>query len=69
MAVGGRRWPSVAVGGRRWPSVAVGGRRWPSVAVGEFYRLVGIFLHNSSVWHSLEDRPVKAEEMYDGIFV
>ena len=21
MAVGGRRWPSVAVGGRRWPSV------------------------------------------------
>ena len=34
MAVGGRRWPSVAVGGRRWPSVAVGGRRWPSVAVG-----------------------------------
>ena len=22
MAVGGRRWPSVAVGGRRWPSVS-----------------------------------------------
>ena len=34
MAVGGRRWPSVAVGGRRWRSVAVGGGRWLSVAVG-----------------------------------
>ena len=38
----------MAVGGRRWPSVAVGGRRWPSVAVGEFYRLVELGLNGKT---------------------